>query len=458
MIARKLPKVSLAARGSLILLTGLILSGCRTERPAVISFFDQRPLPDSIGFHKARFDAKGKLLPWVSLDKAMAMEMEWYAKCPVGKKGYPVYYYSTFMHGNYEPYNTEIIPCTQLGMGIISYLKYYAYTKKADQRWLEKAQLMGKFLAEESLTPDNNLYPLFPRSTGDAASLPLKGSSQVDLDYGINIIEPDKGGIAGYAWMLLYETDNNEKWMQLAAHTADVLVKNMRKGDAWHAPWPFRVDFVTGAHWGERSSDMVFILRLFDKLIEHGHNEFASPRKQLWDWIINIQMRAPDTRQESMWVMFFEDKDKYDNRASWAPMEMARYLIEKKEALDSNWKQLAEKCIQFAVTHFTLKAPGGAMLMVEQDDDFGPWGGVCSKLGGVSALFYAAGGGEKYKEMALRNLNWMTYFVDDDGCPAAMYAAGKAGRGGWQEDAHTDKLHNYVDALVAAPGLFAEQK
>lgn len=164
MIARKLPKVSLAARGSLILLTGLILSGCRTERPAVISFFDQRPLPDSIGFHKARFDAKGKLLPWVSLDKAMAMEMEWYAKCPVGKKGYPVYYYSTFMHGNYEPYNTEIIPCTQLGMGIISYLKYYAYTKKADQRWLEKAQLMGKFLAEESLAPDNNLYSLCPCS------------------------------------------------------------------------------------------------------------------------------------------------------------------------------------------------------------------------------------------------------------------------------------------------------
>jgi hypothetical protein len=25
------------------------------------------------------------------------------------------------------------------------------------------------------------------------------------------------------------------------------------------------------------------------------------------------------------------------------------------------------------------------------------------------------------------------------------------GRGGWQEDAHTDKLHNFVDAMTAFP-------
>jgi hypothetical protein len=27
----------------------------------------------------------------------------------------------------------------------------------------------------------------------------------------------------------------------------------------------------------------------------------------------------------------------------------------------------------------------------------------------------------------------------------------RSGRGGWQEDAHTDKIHNFVDAISAFP-------
>ena len=109
-----------------------------------------------------------------------------------------------------------------------------------------------------------------------------------------------------------------------------------------------------------------------------------------------------------------------DNRNSWAPLEMARYLIEQKEKLDPDWKNMAKKCIDFAMDHFAIKMPGGVTLMGEQDSDLRPWGGACSKLGGVAALFYTAGGGECYREIALRNLNWVTYFIDSDGGPAAM--------------------------------------
>ena len=40
--------------------------------------------------------------------------------------------------------------------------------------------------------------------------------------------------------------------------------------------------------------------------------------------------------------------------------------------------------------------------------------------------------------------------TDDDGCPSEAVWKGKR-RGGWQEDAHTDKLHNFVDAMNAFP-------
>jgi hypothetical protein len=62
--------------------------------------------------------------------------------------------------------------------------------------------------------------------------------------------------------------------------------------------------------------------------------------------------------------------------------------------------------------------------MGEQDNDHKPWfentirgltnrGGACSKLGGVSAMFYAAGAPEWYADMAIQNLNWVTYFIDN---------------------------------------------
>ena len=56
-------------------------------------------------------------------------EMNWYYKAPIGK-WFPVYFYSTFVDSAYIPYKTDIIPCTQLGMGILSYLKYWEYTGK----------------------------------------------------------------------------------------------------------------------------------------------------------------------------------------------------------------------------------------------------------------------------------------------------------------------------------------
>lgn len=82
--------------------------------------------------------------------------------------------------------------------------------------------------------------------------------------------------------------------------------------------------------------------------------------------------------------------------------------------------------------------------------------GACSKLGGVALMFGCSGGGPAYyKQMGIQNLNWMTYFRDDDGCPTdfCSYDSTDGGnpptRGGWQEDCHFDVLHNFVDGLVA---------
>jgi hypothetical protein len=377
--------------------------------------------------------------------------MDFYLKCPVDSHGYPIFAFTTFMGGDYKVSRMDTIPCTQNGMGILSYLKYWEFTGKAEPKVLEWAKKMGDYLVTETLTPSKGAWPRFTRSTGFYMDFPLFRASQGDVRYGTNVIEPDKGGLAGYALVKLYKATGDRRYLKQALRNAKALAKNMRVGTESQAPWPYRVDSVTGQHWGERNGNMVFTLRLFDALIEDGHREYQKPRDALWKWIKTYQIPSPDDPPANLWVNFFEDYDLDNNRVSWAPLETARYLIERKEALDPDWKADTEKLIQFALKYFSSPRPGGVTVMGEQDDDHDPWGGACSKLGGVAAMFYAAGGGEQYKELAYRNLIWMTYYIDKDGCPCQKADNKRLRRGGWQEDCHTDVIHNFVDAFVAVP-------
>ena len=50
---------------------------------------------------------------------------------------------------------------------------------------------------------------------------------------------------------------------------------------------------------------------------------------------------------------------------------------------------------------------------------------------------------------AWRALNFTLYNIDEQGRPRDLFK--RSAPGGWQEDAHTDVLHNFLDALQAFP-------
>ena len=139
---------------------------------------------------------------------------------------------------------------------------------------------------------------------------------------------------------------------------------------------------------------------------------------------------------------------KPDNRNSWSPLNLARYLIEKREALDPDWKADAKALIDFAALNFT-RVRDGVPVCGEQTYDKKPWGGALSTYGAVLAMYAAAMSSVEYKALAWQALNYSLYAINDDGCPSD--GAWHAGRGGWQEDAHTDRIHNFMDALSAFP-------
>jgi hypothetical protein len=417
---------------------------------ACCAFLASRPAAaaQTIGNHPAVYDGRGILQPWTPWTDALEREVSWYLKCP-WTNGYPRFVVMTFMDGRYNPRQDrpDCIPAMQNGMGIISYLKYYAWSGRKNPRLLDLARAMGDFLVKEDLTPDDGKYPRFPRSTGRRFQFPQPPDcgSQADQPYEI---EPDKGGIAGYSLALLYEETREPRYLQQALQTARVLAANMSDGTESKSPWPFRVDYRTGAPRGDVASNQSFNLRLFDKLIALDHAEFKAPREKLWAWMKNVQI--PNASKDGMlWVQFFEDYAMTTNRNSWAPLNLARYLCEKKETLDQDWQKDARTLIDFVNRRFT-SIQSGVLVCGEQDDDLNPWGGAVSTYGAILAVYSKATGSSEFKGLAWRVMNYALYSIDDDGCPSEAVWKGKR-RGGWQEDAHTDKLHNFVDAINAFP-------
>jgi hypothetical protein len=408
----------------------------------------QGPYSDAmIGNHTARYDSHGVLLPWTSWGDAIDREMQWYLKCPI-EHGYPRFVCMTFMDGNFHPIERrkDFIPSMQNGMGIISYLKYFNSRGARNPKWLQMARYMGEYLVRESLTPNTGKWPRFTRSTGLRERFPQPPDCGCQRDRPYET-EPDKGGIAGYALVLLYEETKDDRYLKQALQNAQVLAANMGPGGRDTSPWPFRVDYRTGEGRGPISANMSYILRLFDKLLEHGHGEFRAPRQKLWVWIRGYQI--PNlTQGGSLWVQFFEDHDQLDNRNSWSPNNLARYLLEKKEALDPDWKQHSKALIEFVIRNFT-SIRHGVPVCGEQTYDMNPWGGALSTYGAVLAMYSAVTGSEEFKGLAWQALNYGLYAIKDNGCPRDSSL--KPGCGGWQEDAHTDKIHNYMDAIAAFP-------
>jgi hypothetical protein len=403
--------------------------------------------PVTIAGHVARFDASGKLLPWTSWTAALDREMNFYQQCPFDH-GYPRFACETFLDAAWTPSTerADIIPATQNGMGILSYLKFHGMRGEHQPAWLQTARLMGDYLLKETLTPDTGKYPRFTRSTGKRAQFPQASDcgSQSDRPYEI---QPDKGGIAGHALVLLFAATGDSRYLTQALQNARVLAANQQPGDAARSPWPFRVDYRSGEARGPVSGNMVYILRLFDLLLEHGYGEFSGPRQSLWQWIKAYQLPSA-AADGGLFAQFFEDHDTATNRSAWAPLNLARYLLEKQDSLDPEWRADCASLIQFVRANFT-HWESGVNVCHEQDEDKQAWGGVNSTYGAVLALFAKAEASHSLAGEARQALNFTLYSIDEQGRPRDL--AQSLQPGGWQEDAHTDVIHNYVDAMGAFP-------
>jgi hypothetical protein len=297
-----------------------------------------------------------------------------------------------------------------------------------------------------ALTPAAGRYPRFTRSTGTRGQFPLAADAGSQADRPFEI-EPDKGGIAGYALLLLFEASGERRYLEQGLHNARVLAASQQRGDGSHSPWPFRADYRTGKGRGPVSGNMTYILRLYDALRARGYHEFTTSRQALWQWIKRYQIPSAAANGE-LFAQFFEDHDSAANRTAWAPLNLARYLLEERATLDPDWRTDAGTLLHFVRRSFT-HVEFGVTVCHEQDEDREAWGGVNSTYGAVLAMYAKAVGSADLATEARQALDFTLYSIDDEGRPRDLFK--RTGPGGWQEDAHTDVIHNFVDALRAFP-------
>lgn len=434
------PRASAGSFLSLFICMLLIAFDARAEGDGTLSV-------PTIASHKATFDMNGHLLPWISMRTAIEREMRFYATAPT-ENGYPVFVTTTFLDGEWKPVDgrNDTIPATQNGVGILSYLKFYTWTNRQNPKTLAIARSMGDYLIDQDSTPDAGSYPRFIRSTGRRGSFPQTSDSGAQSDRAYEI-EPDKGAIAAYALLLLFDETKDHQYLDAAVHHGRVLAANQTEGDAHHSPWPFRIDIRDGTKRGPVSGNSVFALRLYDRLIDHGYGEFSAPRQSLWSWINRYQIPSA-SGDGRLFAQFFEDHENPANRNAWAPLNLARYLLERREKLDLHWREDSTTLIEFVRSNFTHRE-FGIRVCHEQDEDHDAWGGINSTYGAVLALYAKSIHSRQLADEARDALIFTSYSIDERGHPRDL--AKHTTSGGWQEDAHTDVVHNFVDALTIFP-------
>jgi hypothetical protein len=326
-----------------------------------------------LGFFPPVCDADGNLLPpahFQSVQAAMDASVGFYSRSPLDlplSHGLPPFVWATFTTGFYVPSSFDIIAGMQNGMGLLGYAKYIARARagrggNASQA-LAGALALGEYLVRWANTPAAGVWANVTRSTGLNFEWPLSTAAQGDAAFGVNCIETDRLGIAGVGLLELHQATGgaDPRFLAQALRNARVLAATQADGNATHAPWPFRVDAVTGAFLnGHKNGDSGMPLRLFRARARapYGLAEFYAPAARLWAWVRDFQLptaRVNATPAEGLFVNFFEDRETTldNNRNSWTALELARTLIEARaQGLDSDWRRHVQALLDYALGLF----------------------------------------------------------------------------------------------------------
>lgn len=453
----------LAHRGPVVALAGALALACAT---GAATSCDRPPLsstPPTVVGRAIRVDGARKILPWSREPSPFAhvARLAWTAmetRFPVQDNGLETWLaYSRFDPAEHWGVSWPHNPAGLYAMLTDSAVLWYAFS--GDQAAVDLVRKALDHQLAHGTTPADWDWARVPYASANPGDVDYRGADDAWCDFcgrgdGLGVIEPDKVGELGAAYLQLHELTGDERYRDAAVACADALARHVREGDARRSPWPFRVYAQTNVAREEYSANVVGAITLFDELVRLGLGDveaYVSARRTAFEWLMRVPMK------NDAWSGYFEDIDIQTDPAAnpnqYSALRTARWLLAHPDA-DPAWRDDVAHLLAWAAATFggdTATERGtqwGATVMSEQGADMAKMGSHTARYGATAALWYEATGDAAARERAARSLAWATYTCDD----AGIVAVGEdKNEGWWFSDGYGDYIRHFLVAMAAVP-------
>jgi hypothetical protein len=422
-----------------------------------------RATPSALFGRHVRLDTQHKLISWSTEDSPYAhvARLAWTAletKFPVQDNGLETWLsFSRFDPNTFEGIAWPHNPASFYAMLTDSAVLWYAFS--GDVAAVQVARKALSYQLAHGTTPSGWDWAGVPFASAGAGEPEYQGADDSWCDMcgrgdGIGVIEPDKVGELGFAYLQLFEMTGDVTFREGALACADALARHARAGSETESPWPFRVFARTNEVREQYCSNVVGALMLFDELARLNLGDVESylrARSLALRWLLQVPI-ANDA-----WSAYFEDiaihSDVKLNINQYAPLRTARWLMSHRDA-DPSWRAHVGHLLSWTVaefggdTAFERGVQYGATVMSEQRDDPMKMASHTARFGATLALWSQFTGDLGERDRAARSLNWATYACRDDGVVAV---AEDPNEGWWFSDGYGDYIRHFLLAMAAVP-------
>jgi len=333
-------------------------------------------------------------------------------------------------------------------------VKYRAFS--GDDAYLKIVRDCLDHMLKHGTTPGDWKWGACPYASSSPGEPEYAGSGMWEPGRGDGdfVLEPDKVGEMGYAYLQFYEITEEKIYLDAAISCADALAKNRVEARYSQSPWPFRVHAQTGEVVEKYCSNVLPAIKLFDELnrikdrinLDSGQVEkYKETREEAWQWLFSTE----GPMKTSVWKGYFEDvhlDTLNENRVQVTPLEVARYIIQHPE-YDPFYKQNVPGLIKWCNSVFGTDGSKGYNAQCEQLWCYQPMGSHTSRYASVCAMWYNLTKNDWFKNEAFENFNWATYCTSNRG----FVSVGTSWKGAWFSDGYGDYIKHFIDGIAAVP-------
>ena len=407
-------------------------------------------------YHDIEVDKNGHIIPWYSedlgksYDHVINLVWNFWDTMRLDMNGVPYHMNHQVWKENVNDYRG--IGGDQIQMALSSWALLYAYT--GNQRIVENMKFMVDYYLTHSLSGPDCKWPDIPYPYNTYI---YSGIYDGDMILGKGYTQPDKAGSLGIELITLYKITGIKNYLDAAVRIANTLANHVKKGDNDNSPLPFKVYAETGEvgklydrerdkvqGYSSYTTNWTGTMRLFTELIKMNKgsvDDYKRAYSIFLDWMKEYPLKT------NKWGPFFEDIHGWSDTQINA-VTFAQYIMENRE-LFPGWQSQVRGILDWVYQRLGNREweQYGVIVVNEQTAYEVPGNSHSSRQASME-LFYAKLTGDYiWKVNAIRQLNWATYMVDDDG--KNRYPRNQV----WMTDGYGDYIRHYLRAMAYEPGL-----